>query len=258
VRAAALHTDVLLLTSAVWQTNCLAVRSEEECFLIDSPVLPDELGTLPALLEQARFPAPNGLLITHADWDHMLGRLAVPEAPLGCSASTAERMRSAPGEPQRELRAFDEEHYLERPRPLTLGSVQVLDVPGFCEVGSQELELHPADGHTRDGTAVWIGWAGVLVAGDYLSSVEIPVIGKDGSVEAYLATLERLGELVARAEHIVAGHGPLLERSRALELLEQDREYLRLLRARGQQAKLPAERRGATQRRLHAENAAKL
>ena len=41
-------------------------------------------------------------------------------------------------------------------------------------LGERELELHPADGHTSDGTAVWIPWARVLVAGDYLSPVEIP------------------------------------------------------------------------------------
>ena len=60
-----------------------------ETFLIDSPVLPDELDALPALLEQARFPAPSGLLATHGDWDHLLGRLAFPGVALGCAQSTA-------------------------------------------------------------------------------------------------------------------------------------------------------------------------
>jgi glyoxylase-like metal-dependent hydrolase (beta-lactamase superfamily II) len=226
VRAVSLHRDVLVATSAVLQVNCVVVRGpvdeEGESFLIDSPVLPDELATLPALLEQARFPAPSGLLATHGDWDHLLGRLAFPGIALGCAQSTAERLRASPGEAQRELRAFDKDLLIERPRPLALGSVQALPVPGRCAVGDRELELHPADGHTPDGMAIVIPWARVLVAGDYLSTVEPPELGKGCSVEAYLATLERLRPLVASAEHIVPGHGPVLNAERALKVLEEN------------------------------------
>jgi glyoxylase-like metal-dependent hydrolase (beta-lactamase superfamily II) len=226
VRAVSLHRDVLVATSAVLQVNCVIVRGpvgeEGESFLIDSPVLPDELATLPALLEQARFPAPSGLLATHGDWDHLLGRLAFPGVALGCAQSTAERLRTSPGEAQRELRAFDKSLLIERPRPLALGSVQALPVPGRCAVGDRELELHAADGHTPDGMAIVIPWARVLVAGDYLSTVEPPELGKGSSVEAYLATLERLRPLVEGAEHVVPGHGPVLNAERALEVLEEN------------------------------------
>ena len=95
MRVVSLHADVLLATSAIWQTNCVIVRSDREAFAIDSPVLPEELELLPALLEQSRFPAPNGLLATHADWDHLLSRLAFPDATIGCATTTAERLRSS-------------------------------------------------------------------------------------------------------------------------------------------------------------------
>ena len=65
--------------------------------MIDSPVLPEELDSLPGLLEQARFPAPSGLLATHGDWDHLLGRLAFPGLALGCAESTAARLAARPG-----------------------------------------------------------------------------------------------------------------------------------------------------------------
>ena len=45
--------------------------------MIDSPVYPDELDALPVLLDQAGF-GFSGLLATHGDWDHLLGRLAFP------------------------------------------------------------------------------------------------------------------------------------------------------------------------------------
>jgi glyoxylase-like metal-dependent hydrolase (beta-lactamase superfamily II) len=252
VRAVSLHPDVLVVTSALLHVNCVIVRGGEETFVIDSPVLPDELDALPALLEQARFAAPSGLLATHGDWDHLLARLAFPGVALGCAESTAERLRAAPGEAQRELRAFDEDLLIERPRPLALGSVQALPVPGRCEIGDRELELHDARGHTPDGMALLVPWAGVLIAGDYLSTVELPTLNDGGDVEGYLATLERLRPLLARSAHVVPGHGPVLDGDRALTVLEEDVAYLRALRAGS--VELPAGRRGAAQRRLHAEN----
>lgn len=270
MRAVSLHPDVIVLTSALLHLNCVIVRGgvegaagpgaapAGETFVIDSPILPDELDALGAVIDQARFPEPSGLLATHGDWDHVLARLAYPELTLGCASSTAERLRASPGEAQRELRAFDEDLYIERPRPLALGGVQALPVPGRCDVGDRELELHPTPGHTADGMAVGIAWAGVLVAGDYLSTVELPVVSDGGSVESYVRTLERLRELVGRSDHVVPGHGPPLGRAEALTVLEEDLAYLLALRARGGQAELPAGRRRARDRRTHAENAARV
>ena len=257
MRAVGLHADVIVATSRFWQTSCTLVRSGGEAFCIDSPVLPDELEVLPAVAAQAGF-AVTGLLATHADWDHLLGRYAFPEAPLGAGETTAARLVSEPGAAQRELRAFDDEHYVERPGPLSLGGVQQLPVPGHCGLGERELELHPADGHTPDGMAVWIPWAGVLACGDYLSPVEIPWISQGGSVAGYLATLARLEPLVEQAAHVVPGHGPPLDPVRAAAILREDRAYLEDLRERGAEAKLPMARRTGAQRKIHAENAGRV
>ena len=213
---------MLVATSRVWQTTCTIVRSGAEAFVVDSPVYPDELEVLPALLEQAQFPF-SGLLVTHGDWDHLLGRLAFPDAALGVAETTAARLRAEPGAAARGLREFDSQWYLERPRPLSLGSVQALPVPGRVEAGDRELELHPADGHTVDGMAVLVPWAGVLCVGDYLSPVEDPEVE---SRDAYLATLRRLRELVGRVETVVPGHGEPMPRARALEVLDRDEAAL--------------------------------
>ena len=237
-----------------------------ETFLVDSPVLPDELDALPALLEQAQFPAPSGLVATHGDWDHLLGPLAFAGVALGCAQSTAERIRATPGEVQRELRAFDEQYLIERPRPLALGAVQALPVPGRCGLGERELELHRAEGHTEDGMALWVPWAQVLLAGDYLSGVEIPTLGDPSAapghtgrpLEDYLATLERLRPLVEGAEHVVPGHGPVLDSAGALVILKEDLAYLHALAEHGAKAEIPPGRRTAFQRGLHRENAARV
>jgi len=240
------HADVLVATSRVYQTSCTAIRSGEEGFVVDSPVYPDELEVLPAVLEQAGFSA-SGLLATHGDWDHLLGRLAFPGAALGVAETTAARLTGGPGAAQRELRAFDEEHYVERPSPLSLGQVQALPVPGHVELGGQEIELHSADGHTADGMALWVPWAGVLVCGDYLSPVEIPMLSESGSRGAYLATLERLRPLVAQAQWVVPGHGAPTDGPRASEILDEDVRYLT-------DWDLPASRRTAAQKAIDESN----
>jgi len=277
---------VIVVTSQVFQAHCTLVRGpsarddaqrmeapgseapppREETFAIDSPVLPEELELLGALVEQAGFPQPQGLLATHADFDHMLAPLAFPEAALGCAQSTAERLRAEPGAPQRALRRLDEELLIERPRPLSLGTVQALAVPGRCGVGDAELELHSATGHTGDCMAVWIPWAQVLVSGDYLSDVEIPSLRSreawleasghpaQDALEEYLATLERLHPLVAAAEHVVPGHGSVLDREAALRVLREDIAYLLALRARGDDVELPERRCSKAQRELHEQN----
>jgi glyoxylase-like metal-dependent hydrolase (beta-lactamase superfamily II) len=266
MRALAVHPDVIVVVSGVWQTTCTAVRSGDEGFLIDSPVLPDELDALPALLEQAGFPV-SGLLATHGDWDHLLGLLAFPDASLGVGASTAARLNSEIGHAQRRLREFDSDWYVAGRKPLGLGSFQGLPAPGRLSIGSQggsggadgagEIEVYPADGHTADGVAYWIPWASVLVCGDYLSPVEIPMISVDsgGSVDAYRETLMRFAPLVGRAELVVPGHGAPLNVTQAQEILAQDVAYLDALRGgAGTDVVLPEGRRNAVQKRVHAAN----
>ncbi len=257
MRAVSVHPDVIVATSRVWQTTCTAVRAGTEAFMIDSPVYPDELEVLPTLLAQAGFPVA-GLLATHGDWDHLLGRLAFPEASLGCAETTAARLAAEPGAAQRALRAFDQQHYVERERPLSLPGAQALPVPGHCALGERELDLHPADGHTQDGMAIVVPWAGVLVCGDYLSPVEIPMLGPGGSLSAYLATLARLRPLVEAAETVIPGHGRPLSSADALRILGEDAAYLEGLRDAGAAAKLPAGRDSAEQRRIHGENVARV
>jgi glyoxylase-like metal-dependent hydrolase (beta-lactamase superfamily II) len=221
----AVDTDVIVVISALWQTTCTLVRSGEEGFVIDSPLLPDELEALPSLAQQAGFPV-SGLLATHGDWDHLLGRLAFPEASLGVAQSTLDRLNSEPGAAQRRLRQFDDEWYVERPGPLQLGSLQALPVPGRLSIGADghEIELHPTPGHTPDGCAYWLSWCGVLIAGDYLSPTELPS-GSDQ--EAYVATLERLQPLVEQAATVIPGHGAPMASTAALQVLSDDLASLR-------------------------------
>ena len=252
MRVVAVHRDAVVVTSRIWQTNAIALRAGGEAMLVDSPYFPDELELLPQVLAQSGFEV-DALLATHADFDHLLGRAAYPELALGVGQPTAERLRAEPGAAQRELRAADDAHYVARPRPLSLGSYQVLPVPGKLELGPEELELHPADGHTADGMAVLAAHCGLLCPGDYLSDVEIPGVR---SLADYRATLDRLAPLVEGVETVVPGHGSPLTRDDALRILEEDRGYLDALGRGDERPRLPAGRDTARQRELHTENLA--
>jgi glyoxylase-like metal-dependent hydrolase (beta-lactamase superfamily II) len=257
VRAVAVHRDAIVVTSRIWQTNATALRAGGETLLIDSPYFPDELEALPALLREAGF-EPNALFATHADYDHVLGRAAFPELTMGVGDPTMERIRSEPGAVQRELRDEDARNYVARPAPLALGNLQSLPVPGYVELGDQELELHPADGHTSDGTAVLAEFAGLLVCGDYISNLEIPWISPGGSLADYRATLARLAPLVERAETVVPGHGGPHDRDTALQIIDEDADYLDALERGEERAALPEGRDSSRQREIHVENLSRL
>jgi glyoxylase-like metal-dependent hydrolase (beta-lactamase superfamily II) len=252
MQVVAVHPGVIVARSSKWQTTSTVLHHGEETFVVDSPVFPDELDAMSGILAQAGW-ALSGLLATHGDWDHLLGRLAFPEASLGVAETTAARLRAEPGVAQRRLREVDEDDYVQRPKPLSLGQVQPLPVPGKLELGDEEIELIPADGHTEDGMAVWAPFAGVLVPGDYLSPVEIPTISEGGSASAYVATIERLAPYVEQADWIVPGHGAPIDGQRAAAILREDLAYVEGLVASGDAA-LPLARRDRVQKGIHAEN----
>jgi glyoxylase-like metal-dependent hydrolase (beta-lactamase superfamily II) len=239
----------------MWQTNAVALRAGGEAMLIDSPYFPDELEALPGVLAGAGF-EPDALLATHADFDHLLGRLAFPGLALGLGEGTVERLHREPGRAQRDLRDHDDQFYVERPSPLALGQVQGLPVPGSVELGSEELELHLAEGHAADGLAVMARWCGVLCPGDYLSPVEIPMIHPGGSIADYRSTLARLAPLVEAADTIVPGHGAPNSRDTALRILHEDVDYLDSLERGDEKPALPKTRDNREQRDIHARNTA--
>jgi len=226
-------------TSRIWQTNAISVRVGGVAVLVDSPVLPDELAALPR---------PDLLVVTHAHFDHVLGQAAFADLDLHAGPSTLAQLRADPEETLAGLRESDEELYVERDAEPDLGRLAPLP--------DDLLETAEAGGHAADGTALFAEEHALLLPGDYLCAVEIPLVSRAGSPQAYLATLDRLAPLVRRADTIVPGHGPPLERRRALELLDLDRRYVAALvedPGSASPARGPDSRR---QRRIHADNVA--
>ena len=228
----------MVVTSRVWQTNAVLRPVGDRAVLVDSPVLPDELAALPGLLGVR----PDLLITTHGHFDHLLAPCAFPDLPLHGGAATVRALAGEAGAVALDqLRVLDEELYVADRVPLRLDALE--ELPALDGVTVVE-----ADGHAADGIALLFEEDGLLVPGDYLCEVEIPLISSAGSTTAYAATLERLEPLVRRAETIVPGHGPPLTRERALALLEVDHRYATQL---GEQLRGPWTDR---QQQIHGDN----
>jgi glyoxylase-like metal-dependent hydrolase (beta-lactamase superfamily II) len=194
------------------------------------------------------------LWATHRHWDHLLGRLAFPDAALLVSPRTLAHLRAEPDATEQAMRDFDDRYYLHRPEPLRLADAEPVALPGVIAVGDASVELVPTPGHCEDGLAVWVPWARTLVCGDYLSPLELPYLeAPDGSLPDYRATFDRLAPLVDAADVVIPGHGAPMNSAAARTLLDEDRRYLDELARRGA-ARLPRRADSAFQRSIHAEN----
>ena len=239
----------------MWQTNAIALRAGGEAMLIDSPVLPRRAGGCCRRCWPRRASSRTALLATHGDFDHLLGRLAFPDLSLGVAESTQLRLRAEPGRgPARAARP--RRRALRGPRRRRCRSARCsrCRCPGGWSWASEELELHPTEGHTADGMAVFAPGLGLLVVGDYLSPVEIPMISPGGSVAGLPGHAGAPGAAGgARPDTVVPGHGPAGPRHRAADP-RRGRGLPRRARARGGAAAAARGPRQQAQRRIHAEN----
>ena len=119
-------------------------------------------------------------------------------------------------------------------------------MPGSIELGPEELELHPADGHTPDGMAVMARWCGVCAWATTCRTWRSRWC--EAGLGDYRATLARLAPLVEAAETVVPGHGSPHDREDALRILDEDVDYLDALERGEERPKLPEGRDTREQR----------
>jgi glyoxylase-like metal-dependent hydrolase (beta-lactamase superfamily II) len=86
--------------------------------------------------------------------------------------------------------------------------------------------------HAAGHAALWIEERGVLVAGDMLSDVLVPMLdlGAEHPVDDYLAALDLLETVSADAQFVVPGHGSVGGAEQVRARIDQDRAYVLALR----------------------------
>ena len=214
---------VVRLESALWRTTSLLLVGGGEAVAIDPGVSRAEVAAIEAGA-RARGAVVTHVLATHADWDHVCGIAAFPDAVAAMGQLTGDIVVS--GAPADVIERRAAEHAISVAGAPRVD--RVLQAGAACQIGPFTIETFSLAGHTPDGTAFRVRMLDLLAVGDHLSAVEFPFVS---STAAYRASLAGLIELLRHDPpgQIYPGHGPPLTVTEAVAIAEADLAYLRSL-----------------------------
>ena len=227
---------VLVHESEFCQSNAVIVHGRAGVLLIDPGVLGYEMAALADDLRELGQPVVAGFS-THPHWDHLLWHARLGAAPRYGTAQCAATARDQLSDPHAKARIA-----AELIPPDIAGQVP-LDLLGLITGLPAETAQIPWDGpqvriiehqaHAPGHAALLIGERGVLVAGDMLSDVLIPMLDLNGTADPigdYLAALRLLEGAAGDAAVLVPGHGSIGGADQVHARIDQDRAYVHALR----------------------------
>jgi glyoxylase-like metal-dependent hydrolase (beta-lactamase superfamily II) len=224
---------VLVHQSELIQNNAVVVEGRAGVLLVDPGLTSDEMTCLAQDLSEAGRPVVAGFA-THPDWDHVLWHPALGDAPRFGTARCADFMRDVRSQVDWQARVTEG-------LPPEIADEVPLDLFGLITglaIGADRLPWdgppvriieHPA--HAPGHAALLVEERGVLVAGDMLSDVLVPMLDDSADpIEDYLAGLRLLEAVADDVPVVVPGHGSVGGTGQARARIEQDRAYLHALR----------------------------
>jgi glyoxylase-like metal-dependent hydrolase (beta-lactamase superfamily II) len=205
----------------VW-TNSIVVRGDDGLILVDPGIDGAELEGLADDVEALGIPVVAGFC-THPHWDHLLWHPRFGEVPRYGTVACAEVANAN----RAWARAAAEEEATGVPGEL-VAIVEPLPTDGGPLPG--EIIEHRA--HAVGHAAILLADRGVLLAGDMLSDVLIPLFDsqQEDQIGAYETALDRLAEVIDRVDVAVPGHGAVAEGPEIAARLAADRAYVEALR----------------------------
>jgi hydroxyacylglutathione hydrolase len=222
---AGMQIDVL--TSGIWQTNTAILSDRGSCIVIDPAYFPRELDAITKRVMEIG--QAHAVIFSHGHWDHVMGHCSVPTAPVFVSATLDQAIISNAPRALKYLddaRAFDSRWYVPRATAHQWPTVRrgLHDGESF-EFGRKMCDVLQLQGHSPDGLGLLVD--GVLLVGDHLSLCEIPFVE---DAHAYRTTLRRLMEVLQQGVHeVIPGHGPRHSASAAIDVAQQDLDYVHAL-----------------------------
>jgi hydroxyacylglutathione hydrolase len=165
---------------------------------------------------------------THPHWDHVLWSAALGDVPRYGAAAAVAIWPEIRAESLRYLEDAAPGHDLALAGALTALPAGADAIP--WDGPAARLIIH--DGHAPGHGAVFLPGAGVLVAGDMLSDIEIPLLDTEAGdpLGDYRAGLDRLAA-VTGVHLLVPGHGHPGGAAEFGRRVDADRRYLDLLAA---------------------------
>jgi glyoxylase-like metal-dependent hydrolase (beta-lactamase superfamily II) len=225
---------VLIHQSELLQNNAVVVQGRAGVLLIDPGITGDEMACLANDLSELGQPVVAGFS-THPDWDHVLWHARLGEAPRYGTARCAASMRDL-------LSDADWKARVAEGLPPEIAEEVPLDLFGLITGLPAETTHIPWDGpqvriiehqaHAPGHAALLIEERGVLVAGDMLSDVLIPMLDLNAAdpIEDYLAALRLLEGVAGDVDVLVPGHGSIAGADQVRARIDQDRAYVHALR----------------------------
>ncbi|NMO52909.1 MBL fold metallo-hydrolase [Actinoplanes sp. TBRC 11911] len=220
---------VLIHESEFCQSNAVVVRGAAGVLLIDAGVHEDEMLCLANDLSDQGQTVVAGFS-THPHWDHLLWHAALGAAPRYGTARAAAtvRARLSDGIDARKF-GIPEQVNLD-----LLGLITGLpDDAARLPWDGPEIRVIEHQAHAPGHAALLIQDRGVLVAGDMLSDVLIPMLNLNGTpdpIDDYLTGLRLLESAAAGADVLVPGHGSVGRADEARARIDRDRAYVHALR----------------------------
>jgi glyoxylase-like metal-dependent hydrolase (beta-lactamase superfamily II) len=205
----------------VW-TNASVVRGEGGLLLVDPGIDGAELDELADDVDRLGIPVVAGFA-THPHWDHLLWHSRFGDVPRYATPACAH----AATEARERAQAMAAESASGIPLELI-----ALVTPLPADGGPVPGEIIEHQGHAVGHAAIHLADRGVLLVGDMLSDVLIPMLDsrRPGQVDAYATALDRLGEAAEHVNVVVPGHGAVAEGPEVAARLAADRAYLDALR----------------------------
>jgi hydroxyacylglutathione hydrolase len=208
-------------------TSTVVTAPDGGCLLIDPGVSVAELAGLADDLAGAGL-RPRAGFATHPHWDHVLWSAALGDVPRYGAAAAVAIWPEIRAESLRYLEDAAPGHDLALAGALTALPAGADAIP--WDGPAARLIIH--DGHAPGHGAVFLPGAGVLVAGDMLSDIEIPLLDTEAAdpLGDYRAGLDRLAA-VTGVRLLIPGHGHPAGAAELGRRLDADRRYLDLLAA---------------------------
>jgi glyoxylase-like metal-dependent hydrolase (beta-lactamase superfamily II) len=227
---------VLVHQSELIQNNAVVVQGRDGALLVDPGITDGEMACLAKDLSRLGQTVVAGFA-THPDWDHVLWHADLGEAPRYGTARCAAFMRDL-------LSQADWEARVAEGLPAEIAEDMSLDLFGRITGLPEGTARIPWDGpevriiehpaHAAGHAALLIGERGVLVAGDMLSDVLVPMLddatGTNDPIEDYLVGLRLLEGVADDVDVLIPGHGSVGGADQVRARIKLDRAYVHALR----------------------------
>jgi len=230
---------VLIHESEFCQSNAVVVQGRAGVLLIDPGVQGREMACLANDLSDSGQIVAAGFS-THPHWDHLLWHAGLGAPPRYGTARCAATVRTRLPDARAKARIA------EVMIPPDIAEQVPLDLLGLIAGLPAEMAQVPWDGprvrivehqaHAPGHAALLIEESGVLVAGDMLSDVLIPMLDLNDTadpIEDYLAALRLLEGVAGDVDVLVPGHGSIGGADQVRARTDQDRAYVHALRDAG-------------------------